>query len=1153
MATPTFICGFECGVEATNAHVDQIAGTGFSISTSVVRAGPRSGRVNLSAGSCRVQVNCGTPTVLVARFYLYFNTLPNDSTYIAYVGQVSNASLGLAYNSATGKFHCAERLDPFTTKPQNFAGSGVTMSTGAWYRVDLKIDQTPGAKKCDAQITLDDGLEAIQTLTQATNTQTGAADIFYIGSRTSIGGITGEWFYDDMLISATGGDYPVGPGFVNIFVPTADGTHNIAGADDFERGNTGTDITNATTDAYLLVDDVPLPTTTSDADSIRATAPPNATDYVEVKFGPGPGISTPTDGPAAIHVLVAYHAGDNINTGNIRLAINDNGTTDDVVNYTGIAAVGLSYSHKVYSNPPSAASVWNANNDGSDGDFRDLRMRFYSSDAAPDQYFDGVIIEAEFTETDPPEEPPTGGYYACAGTLPRFESPDEAKIQALRDLRAAGTSIGQVFEMAKVSWPSPDGDIYYSVLQTDEVATVAPSVTPIETRLIPDGNPDWFLPVQMDSTIGDEEVDLEFWDGDGVFSDLIVDHGEGIKVELFYWFPEVELLLPIWHGHLRQEDDAEIDKCKVKAVQGFRSSDALLPRRAHYRECQAIFGGVFDTQDEIDELTDCPYNKHLGGSYGTNDPDTGLPWTFCPRRNRQDCIDRLGNNANYMLSHATVSVTIPNGQTHGPLLYSTSNGNETNLKDPVPVVLGTHRVHNMPVMVGRKDFNNNHPDDAWYVALYEACEGPVDSITKIRVTVKGETKDPADPRHLRTRNGTVGQTPADVDITIHSYSSTAHIWYGFGWLNPADMGDADASASAVVVGLNDIRIYTDEETYTEEWTDNRAWHIMRMLTDKRWGFGYDYARLDIPSFIEAACWCANVVQFVDTNGDEFDHIRALSHVQLNGRKVQQQIEDMCLAGRLSRPFLFNGKIHIVPLREMTDVELAAAPVFTDEGSSRNIIQDEIGENVFRTTLKRSRISDLDLPNRVECTINDAEDDYAERPLRPVEDIDAQLRAGRVVGDFSKKQNIKKYPLAGVVVEGQGFKMAWSLLDVGPFDEGGLQNNLELKFKIWFMDALDLYPTRVIKVESTQITRYGFDYFRVKNIKRMADLTVELTVQAYNADWYETFETLFGSIDPIPTDPDPPTTGTVDPPTDPLVFTTVNYTGGILNLFSEATP
>jgi hypothetical protein len=147
---------------------------------------------------------------------------------------------------------------------------------------------------------------------------------------------------------------------------------------------------------------------------------------------------------------------------------------------------------------------------------------------------------------------------------------------------------------------------------------------------VPSSSPDWFLPVAMDATIGDEEVELKFWDGDGAFSDLLLLHGEGIKVELFYWIPQVSLLLPIWFGHLRVEDSADAEFVTVKAAQGFRSADGNMPRRAHWQECQAIFGGLFDTQAEID-ANDCKYNRHIGGGVGTLDPATGLPWAFCPR------------------------------------------------------------------------------------------------------------------------------------------------------------------------------------------------------------------------------------------------------------------------------------------------------------------------------------------------------------------------------------------------------------------------------------------------------------------------------------------------------------------------------------------
>jgi hypothetical protein len=77
-----------------------------------------------------------------------------------------------------------------------------------------------------------------------------------------------------------------------------------------------------------------------------------------------------------------------------------------------------------------------------------------------------------------------------------------------------------------------------------------------------------------------------------VFSDLLVEHGEGIKVELFYWFPQVELLLPVWHGHLRQEDDAEIDIVQDKGRAGLsqcrRQHAAVLTGKSARRSLAAF-------------------------------------------------------------------------------------------------------------------------------------------------------------------------------------------------------------------------------------------------------------------------------------------------------------------------------------------------------------------------------------------------------------------------------------------------------------------------------------------------------------------------------------------------------------------------------------
>ena len=720
--------------------------------------------------------------------------------------------------------------------------------------------------------------------------------------------------------------------------------------------------------------------------------------------------------------------------------------------------------------------------------------------------------------------------------MPQFDSTTRAKIGLLRTLRAGGTAI-DIYEMVKISWPSPTGAINYAALPLDELP-VPPPVSPIECRLKPERWPAHFVPVTIDSSIGDEELDLTFWDQEGDFADLLEEHGEGAKVDLLYWFPQAELLLPIWLGHLRVEDEADVEVVRVKAVNGFRSTDATMPRRGHWQECQAIFGGLLDSLEAILE-NDCIYSLHLDpGGVGNINPLTGLPYTSCPRKTRAQCIARLGFNGNYMLSHQTVPATVANNQTSGNRLFSTSRGNETNLEEPVRVIMGRRRVYDCKVLVDRRDLNKNDPEKGFYVAVYEVCEGPVQGFSSAYFNAGGAFQWANLGRYAQ-RLGEKGQPTIDPTMTVHSYSGTALIRYYFGWIDPSTVSTGDASASVVVQGLRNIRVYSTPEAYVEQYTANRAWHIARMLCDKRWGFGLDYSRLDVQSFIDAAEWLDKEVRFTDPDGSVWDHIRDVSNVELIERKSQEQIEDMCRAARLSRPYLFDGKIHISPLKKLSTEELAAAPVFYEEGDNRNILREKSG----KSTLKRSRKSDATLVNRVQCTFDDAQYDYTKRPAPQAEDVGYQLKAGRIVGDLTKKVNPKKWHLLGVTNRAQAVKASWALLDLGEFDEGGLANNLRIKFKIWCIDALELHPTKVIKVVSPQLTRYGFDYFRVVEMEREGDLSVTVTAQAYNPDYMESFEVEFPEL-PEPPDPGDYPTDTPPPLPDPepcrLVFGDVRY-------------
>lgn len=732
--------------------------------------------------------------------------------------------------------------------------------------------------------------------------------------------------------------------------------------------------------------------------------------------------------------------------------------------------------------------------------------------------------------------------------MPELSTEILEKIADLRELSDNWIVPVEVYELLKINWLTTD-PVYYSVTKTDEVSSGELPVEPVECRIIPKAYPAHFFEIEGDSTMGDEEISVEIWDGGnynpetnlfedaGTFADLVEENGEGISAEVFLWFPAVELLLPVWQGHLQNTDESDASIWTGKIASGFRSPNLPMPRRAHYKTCQATYGGLLDTLAEIAE-NDCPHDAHLpGGTVGN------ALYPTCDRQDTSSCILR-GVPPSFHLSHKSVEVTVLNSQTKGPQLNSISRGNESNLKEPVRVIMGTRRVRDMQVLAFRRDYNNNHPDQGFFNAMYEIGEGPIQSI--LYPAVNGQY---ATGNNYAYRLGTRGQAPIDASsnrLTDHAYSGTAYFRYNYGYVNPGTVSPDNMRGSAIVFGLTDIRRYTGEETFVKEWNHNRAWHLLRMWADKRWGLGYDYARFDKTSWIDCASWTDKYVTFTAPDGVAYSFWRAISDVELSERASQQQIEDMCLGGRLSRPFLFQGKIHIAPLRGLSEEELADCPVFSDNFTpgTRKIIF-EASDGVDRSTLKRSKESDADIPNRIEGVYHDSLKDWTETTAPPAEDIDQQLRAGRVLGDTSRRVVTKKYSFLGVVQEGHAVSLEYFILNFGEFCEGGILNNLRIKFKIWFLDALDLHQNKVIKVLSDQLERFGFEYFRIIKIKRAGNLHYELTLQAHNNDALLAFDEEFEEVPPeVPPNPEP-TPGPVPPCV--LRFGEVNWTNGVLNV------
>ncbi len=386
--TLSFACGFECGHAAASAHWILGGGTNPTFVTSTKRSGDRALRCNHTAQSGTLGLNLTAGNTTVARFYIRFATLPNANTSLFYLNDTTGWRYGVGFqsSSSTLKAHYFNSSGGTFT----FGASGVTVTTGVWYRVDIKITYASLTKVIDVKV---DGTDCTQASSNLTETAISGNP--RLGSSTSS---TTDFYVDDFIYSTTSGDYPLGAGHVNHFVPVSDGTHSTGTAGNFKVGAAGANITDASTTSYQLIDDVPLDDVTPDTDDyINLAADTGATaNYVEHVIGPAPGISTPTLGPRGVEVIYAYHAA-TTGTGAHILKINDNGTEDDVQSFNAAGSASIRYARKHYADPPSAASVWTTI--AGAGNFNNLRSRFgFSNDGNPDQYLDCVMIEAEFSD-----------------------------------------------------------------------------------------------------------------------------------------------------------------------------------------------------------------------------------------------------------------------------------------------------------------------------------------------------------------------------------------------------------------------------------------------------------------------------------------------------------------------------------------------------------------------------------------------------------------------------------------------------------------------------------------------------------------------------------------------------------------------------------
>jgi hypothetical protein len=292
--------------------------------------------------------------VAVVRVYLRLASLPvADVNELLLLDAAAGSDLRLGYQASSAKLTLR-----FANTAVTVASS--TVSAGTWYQIDLRLGASTNPRTADWQV---DGVA--QTALSSTETASTVSSL-RLGSTVVADTFTAN--YDDVFISATSGDYPIGAGTVVALRPNGMGTNNTPGS---FRNDDGTAIDANT---YLRLDDSPM---TGLTDYIRQQTI-GAGAYIEVTFA-----DTAATCVVGVSALVAYHAaGTAADTG--KTSIFD-GSTERVVFNGDMSETTLQYVSAIVG--PAAAPWTPSAVNGLLG-----RIGF-SSDITPNPYWDALLLE----------------------------------------------------------------------------------------------------------------------------------------------------------------------------------------------------------------------------------------------------------------------------------------------------------------------------------------------------------------------------------------------------------------------------------------------------------------------------------------------------------------------------------------------------------------------------------------------------------------------------------------------------------------------------------------------------------------------------------------------------------------------------------------
>jgi hypothetical protein len=471
MASPIFLTGFEQGIiSASGGGLFDSVTNAPTIDATIKRTGSYSLRAYKTvASSCHVTKNiAGSPTYLVARFYIYFTTLPSSSTTIWRCNANTGGGPSISFIQATSQLR------------SDFNGSGnqlgPVITTGQWYRIDLRA-YVGGATRTQEW--------SVDGVAQTTSSDSIAASYFTNIRAGFIDAITGDLYFDDIVASITSGDYPLG-GTDEVEIvglrPGSDGTHNNAA--NIMEDSAGNDIDGSTYYAYDKLDENPW-ATTADADYVRQTG--NGTgNYCEVNFA-DTAETTILGARAFLQYASASTSG---NTGGC-IMIDEDAVSTTLYGAAG-ALADYSETSAFYKSVmmPTPAGGWDA------AAVNAIKCRFgYSDDAAPDPYWLALMLEVAYVKATGYTLACAGGSYAVTGTAvtPKRDGKivPEAGSYALTG-QAAGAYYGRAIDADAGAYSLSGADVtlprtFKIIPEAGAYALTGQALSPLKgSKIVPD-------------------------------------------------------------------------------------------------------------------------------------------------------------------------------------------------------------------------------------------------------------------------------------------------------------------------------------------------------------------------------------------------------------------------------------------------------------------------------------------------------------------------------------------------------------------------------------------------------------------------------------------------------------------------------------------